>query len=156
MAGSELKLRKLAAGLYQIVGTVWAIGQTDNLREGPRGGSYGGWELRRYEDGSSWIVDSPLSFRSLADARDWVLRHPEEVSGSSFRHISEESVLNGHLQITVQADAGAEAVILIDSRGDRSGSMMLTPRGLAALLDGPLERALENAHGPEPKSEAQA
>lgn len=60
-----------------------------------------------------------------------------------------EPVLYGRLVINVyERGPGARSriAISIGSLQNRSGSMNLTPLELAALLDGPLERALEEAN----------
>lgn len=56
-----------------------------------------------------------------------------------------EPVLDGRLVVNVVASAHGNRVISIGSVKNRAGSMRLTPLELAALLDGPLERALEEA-----------
>lgn len=64
---------------------------------------------------------------------------------------SSEEVLDGQLIVHVyDGYRGGRKyhgpLISIGSVGNRSGSMTLTPVELAALLDGPLERALTTAN----------
>jgi hypothetical protein len=60
-----------------------------------------------------------------------------------------EPVLDGRLIVNVRENAyrggRSTTLISIGSQGNKAGSMNLTPFELAALLDGPLERALEEA-----------
>jgi hypothetical protein len=74
-----VRLVKLVAGLYLIEGTDWAIGRTDDLCTGPRGGAYPVWELRRKDPAHGWCIDSEPGFRTLREARAWTDEHPEVV-----------------------------------------------------------------------------
>jgi hypothetical protein len=75
---TAITLTRTAPGLYLIDGTDWAIGRTDGLYEGPRGGSRIAWELRRKGE-MGWYIDATPGFRTLREARDWIAEHPETV-----------------------------------------------------------------------------
>lgn len=64
--------------------------------------------------------------------------------------ISSEEVLEGRLIINVYRDGRGTLKISIGSVGNKSGSMTVSPLELAALLEGPLQRALAAANQEEP------
>jgi hypothetical protein len=72
-----IDLRRIERGLYLIHGTRYAIGYTPDSVEGPRGGTYGTWELRRWDGG--WIIEPDPGWRTLRDARAHLEANPRRI-----------------------------------------------------------------------------
>lgn len=64
---SDLGLTRVEAGVYKHT-SGWFILRTFDVYEGPRGGSYNGWEYAYYREREGYTIDSWTVFPTLREA----------------------------------------------------------------------------------------
>lgn len=67
---ARYRLRKIRAGLYQHRESGRFIVHTIDVYEGPRGGSYNGWEHAKQDRFGGYVIDSPSVYPTLQVALD--------------------------------------------------------------------------------------